>query len=396
VIRAISYSEGSTMLRCQAQWDFQYGDRLAGTSLKPKDTPAILREGRAWGVGVASLWEAWGSDPEAARFGRAEMLNALEADAQEQVKAGVYDGETHKAMEEKLVAIFDHYVVSAGGALKLERPEHEMLVRLPSRSGKGFSNRYRLHTFFDGLHADEDGRMWIVEFKLRGKLSSLEQIANSRQIRYYAWAWFVETGQRVAGVIVDERLNEVPKPARWVKPRKKGEGIEVVPDRAAELGAPYSEKELEAFGQKGVQARRIPSEAKDQLTTPDLYEEACLDAGIGPSIEVMEALEARRWQQRVPIFLTEREIDEAGEELVSLARQIQRLDAHEVYPVRDVRAQNCNGCRFREVCNTPGDTDLVDALFDRKPPKRDLPELEAKQQEEATMDAGTQNSEVPA
>lgn len=377
MIRAISYSEGSTLLRCQAQWDFQYGDRLAGSALKPKDTPAILREGRAWGRGVASLWEAWGKDSDAAKFGRAEMLNALEADAQEQLKAGAYDGDAHKAMEEKMVAIFDHYVVSAGDALPLERPEHELLVRLPSRSGEGFSNRYRLHTFFDGLHTDEHGRVWIVEFKLRGKLSSLEQIANSRQIRYYAWAWFIETGQRVAGVIVDERLNEVPKPARWVKPKRKEEGIAVIPDRAAELGAPYSDKELEAFlGEKEVWARRIPSESKDQLTTPDAYEQACLDAGIGPSTEVMEALEARRWQQRVPIFLTEREIDEAGEELVSLAQQVQALDAHRIYPVRDVRAQNCNGCRFREICNTPSDRELVDALFDRVPAKRDRPEIE--------------------
>jgi PD-(D/E)XK nuclease superfamily len=396
VIRAISYTEGSTMLRCQAQWDFQYGDRLAGSSLKQKDTPAILREGRAWGVGVASLWQAWGADPEAGRFGRAEMLNALETDAQEQVKAGVYDGETHKAMEEKMVAIFDHYVVSADGPLRLERPEHEMLVRLPSRSGSGWSNRYKLHTFFDGLHTDEHGRVWIVEFKLRGKLSSLEQIANSRQIRYYAWAWFIETGQRVAGVIVDERLNEIPKQARWVKPKRKEEGIEVDTLRAEALGAPYSEAEEAALAEKGTVARRAPSHAKDQLTTPDLYEGACLDAGEGPHIEVMEALESRRWQQRVPIFLTDAEIDEAGRELVSLARQIQALDAHDVYPVRDVRAQNCNGCRFRDICNHPDDTDLVEALFDRVPPKRDRSDIDAKQQEEATMNADTQNSEVPA
>lgn len=345
MIRAISWSEASTYLKCAAAWDFQYGGRLAGSALKPKDTPPLLREGKAWGRAVAALWEAWGKEPLAAKFGRGELLSALEVDAQQQVEAGVYDPDAHKAMEERMVAIFDHYVCTTA-PLSLERPEHELLVRLPSRSGKGFSNRYRFHCFFDGLHTDEDGRTWIVEFKLRSRLSSLEQIANSRQIRYYAWAWLIETGQQVAGVIVDERLNEVPKPPRILKSGK-------------------------------------PSHAKDQLTTPEAYEAACLDCGEAPHVDVLEALEARRWQARHRIFLTEAEIEEAGQELVSLAKQIQALDAGEVYPVRDVRQQNCAGCRYREICNSPGDTDLVDFLFQRTPPKRERPELEIQQQQEA-------------
>lgn len=392
MIRAISYTEGSTLLRCQAQWDFQYGDRLAGSALRPKDTPVLLREGRAWGRAVATLHET--GEVEQAK---AALATALKEDADEQRKAGAYDDETFRAMVLKLSALLVHYAATAP-ILPITRLEHEMLVRLPSRSGKGSSNRYRLHSFFDGLtiEVDSKGQPWIVEFKLRGQLSSHEQIANSRQIRYYAWSWFVETGQRVAGVIVDERLNDVPKPARWVRPKRKEEGIAVEPELAEELGAPYSDKEREAFEDKEVRPRRIPSEAKDQMTTPESYEQACLDAGIGPSIEVMEALEARRWQQRVPIYLTDVEVDEAGEELVSLAQQIQSFDAHKTYPVRDVRKQNCNGCRFAEICNHPEDADLVDALFDRKPPKRDLPEIQAKQQEEATMNAGTQNDQVAA
>jgi hypothetical protein len=340
VIRAISYTEGSTMLRCQAQHDFQYGDRLAGSSLRPKDTPTILREGRAWGRAVAALHET--GDLERAQAALGESL--MEEDADGQREAGTFDREAFSAMSTKLLAIVGHYALSAS-ILPLERPEHELLVPLPSRSGKGSSNRYKLHTFFDGLHTDEHGRVWIVEFKLRGRLSSVEQIANSRQVRYYAWAWFIATGQRVAGVIVDERLNEIPKPARILKSGK-------------------------------------PSHAKDQLCTPEAYEQACLDAEEGPRIDVMEALEARRWQQRVPIFLTDAEVDEAGTELVSLAKQIQALDAHDVYPVRDVRAQNCNGCRFRDICNHPEDADLVDALFDRVPPKRDRDEIQPTPTEE--------------
>jgi hypothetical protein len=339
VIRAISYTETAALLRCQAAWDFQYGDRLAGSALKPKDTPTLLREGRAWGVGVGAFHETGG-----AQLGRGEMLASLEADAHQQVEAGTYDADSHKALEERMAELFDHYTATTS-RLPITNLEHELLVKLPSRSGTGWSNRYRLHTFFDGLHTDEDGRVWIVEFKLRKKLSSLEQVANSRQIRYYAWSWFVETGQRVAGVIVDERLNEVPKPARILKSGK-------------------------------------PSHAKEQLTTPELYEQACLDAGEGPHAEVLEALEARRWQARHRVFLTEAEVDEAGEELVSLAQQVQALDAHRLYPVRDVRAQNCNGCRFKEICNSPGDGDLIDVLFNRVPPKRDLPELKTSDKKE--------------
>jgi hypothetical protein len=379
LIRAISYTEGSTMLRCQAQWDFQYGDRLAGSALKPKDVAVVLREGRAWGRAVAALHETGDLDKAKAALGE-----ALTEDADEQREKGVYDDDVFREMCLKLSGLLVHYEKTAE-ILPINRLEHELLVRLPSRSGRGFSNRYRLHSFFDGLtiEVDAKGQPWIVEFKLRGQLSSVEQIANSRQTRYYAWSWFVETGQRVAGVITDERLNELPKPARWVKSKRKEEGIEVDEERALELGAPYNDKEQEAAAVKGTLARRIPSEAKDQLTTPESYEAACLDAGIGPSIEVMEALEARRWQQRVPIYLTDAEVDEAGEELVSLARQIQQLDSHAVYPVRDVRKQNCNGCRFREICNTPRDVDLVESLFNRTQPKRDRPDLEIATQEVA-------------
>lgn len=370
--RDISYTEQSMLLTCQAQWDFNYGGYLAGTALRSKETPIILREGRAWGRAVAAFHAAQEDRLDAAI---AVLAGALEEDAEEQREAGFYDADAHRATVAKLRAILEQY---AGETvpLTLDRLEHELFVPLPSRSGPGDSNRYRLQVLFDGVHVDEAGRTWLVEFKLRGELSAYSLIANSRQIRYYAWAWQRETGTPVTGVIVDERLNEMPKPARW-KQGKKEEGIVVGPEEALELGAPYSDRERESYDADGKLARRTVSQAKDQITTPELYVAACERAGVETVPETLEQISSRRWSQREPIFLTPSEIEESGKELVSLGRQIAQIDAGQIYPVRNVKPQNCRGCRFKEICNNPDETELVDALFDRVPAKRDREELPA-------------------
>lgn len=369
--RDISYTEQSTLLTCQAQWDFNYGGYLAGTALRSKETPIILREGRAWGRAVAAFHEAKVDRLDAAIIVLAE---ALEEDAQEQRDAGFYDADAHRLTVAKLRKVLEQYAEETV-PLSLDRLEHELFVPLPSRSGSGDSNRYRLQVLFDGVHTDAEGRVWLVEFKLRGELTAFELIANSRQIRYYAWAWQRETGQAVTGVIVDERLNAMPKPARWVKPKKKDEGIVVDPDQAEALGAPYSEKELEIHkGDEGKLTRRTVSHAKDQLTTGELYTEACAKAGVEVDPEALEQISSRRWSQRRDVFLTSTEIEESGKELVSLGRQIAAIDSGQIFPVRNVKPQNCRGCRFREICNEPNDTDLVDSLFDRKPAKRNREE----------------------
>jgi hypothetical protein len=337
VIRSISHTECQALLTCQAQHDFRYGDVLASSSLRPKDTPVLLREGRAWGRAVAAF-PAAGS--EARDYAIRVLVDALEEDAEQQRDAGFYDADEHRETAAKLRAMLEHYAEESD-PLPIDRLEHELLVPLPSRSGKGDSSRYRLQVFFDGIHVDHQGRTWLVEFKLRRKFSPYALIANSRQIRYYAWAYQREMGQPVTGVIVDERLNEVPKPARILK-----------------------------SGQ--------PSHAKDQLTTPELYIAACEKADVEPLQETLAALEARPWQQRTspPIFLSQEEIAEAGRELVSLGEQVRDADAGR-YPVRNVRPQNCNGCAFKEICNNPQETEMVDALFERVPAKRDRQESPA-------------------
>lgn len=374
--RSISHTEQATLLTCQAQWDFNYGGYLAGSALRPRAVPLRLQEGRAWGIAVAAFHSARVDKIDVATVA---LVEALTAEAKKLEEAGFYDADAHREMAAKLRALLEQYAEEEEDRDfpldGLDRLEHELFVPLPSRSGKGDSNRYELQVLFDGVLEGEGD--WLAEFKLRGQLSPLELIANSRQIRYYAWAWQREHGRPVRGVIVDERLNEQPKPARWVKPKRKDEGISVSPGEAEDLGAPYSDKELDAYADKDVIARRTVSHAKDQVTTPESYLEACRRAAVEPEPETLEAIRARKWSQRHPIFLTQTEIEESGRELVSLGRQIAAIDSGQVYPVRNVKPQNCNGCRFREICNEPNDKDLVDSLFERRPAKRDREEIPA-------------------
>lgn len=368
--RAISFTESSNILTCQAQWDFNYGGYLAGACLKPRAVPTRLQEGSAWGAGVAAFHAATEDKVDA---GIMAIVKSLDDEAEKLKKKGVYDLEAHLAMAAKLRALLEQY-----GAEEDARPipleglgglEQELLVPLPSRSGKGDSNRYFLQVFFDGVFVDDDGRVWLVEFKLRDNLSALELVTNGRQIRYYAWAYEREYGRAVAGVIVDERLNAQPKPPKIVN-SKKGVGREVEVD--------VLDKETkEPTGEKKT-VWRAPSTDKAQLTTPELYIAACEEYEVDVDEAMVAALGDRAWSQRHRIFLTPREIEESGTELVSLGRQVAAVDSGEVYPVRNVKPQNCNGCRFREICNDPHDTELVDSLFDRRPPKRDRkPEEEA-------------------
>jgi hypothetical protein len=105
-----------------------------------------------------------------------------------------------------------------------------------------------------------------------------------RQIRWYAWGYEQQTHRPVAGVIVDERLNQEPKPAR-------------------------------------ILANGLPSHAVNQVTTPGLYAAACREAGTQPQQDTIEALASRRWQERHTVFLSAQEIHEAGMQLTECLRR---------------------------------------------------------------------------
>lgn len=323
--RLLSYSEISKVLDCEASWDFAYGGHLAGDALAPKNVPVLLREGRAWGRGVAALHAG---DLAA---GHEALDVSLEEDADQQREVGMYLAEEHEEIASRLHPMLDHYAASTG-PLPITSPEYEIEVPIPARTGSGRSNRYRLLVYLDGLHVDGDGREWIVEYKLRKQLSPVDLIARSRQIRWQAWAAREALGIDPVGVIVDERLNAVPEPVRF-------------------------------------NADGRPS--KVQACTAEAYLAGCRESRHLPHEDVLEKLRQKRWQHREPVLLRQTELDRAGRELVSAAQLVRELDSGARYPIRNPTRPNCNGCWFRDVCDHPEDVDLIDALYERRPAKRD-------------------------
>jgi len=325
--RSLSFTEIQTAMTCLARWDYGYGGRLAGTALKPRAIAPILSDGRAWGAAVAAwhadagagagLFTPW--DSMRARWGGLEAMRAsFAADLNEQTATGVaVDLAAQVERMDRLAAIFDHYCSTAEKLRNLTLLEGEFDVAIPSRNGGRSSTRYHFGGFLDGFTIDEREHEWLVEFKLRAGLQRAEQIQLSRQIRWYAWARQRITGNPVVGVIVDERWNEAPKPARIVKGRQKG--------------------------------AHAVSHAKDQLTTPASYTAACAEFGEDPHEDVLAVLAAREWQKRTAIMFTPGELDEAGRELVSAGRLIRDLDNGALWPIRNAQQQLCSGCRFKAI-----------------------------------------------
>lgn len=343
--RRISYSEVATVLDCQAKHDFAYVGRLAGAALQRREAHIRLREGKAWGEAVAA-WHGAADLDVVVRYdhGLAALIAALERDAEELREAGVYDPEAHANLRGHLIGVYAHYATTAE-VMPLTHPELELLVPIPSRSGRQASTRYIFHGFLDGL-TREHGDLWLVEFKLRQRLTGAAYAQLGRQYRFYAWAAERALGEPIAGVIVDERLDTAPKPARMVQGARKGD-----PPR--------------------------PSHAKDQLCTAAAYEAACWEADVTPHPETVEALRSRKWSDRQRILFARSEIAEVALELGSASRLIQQLDSGLLYPLRNPSPMRCGGCAFRDICATPADAELVDALYERIPAKRDREEVAA-------------------
>jgi hypothetical protein len=341
--RTVSYSEVATVLDCQAKHDFSYVGQLAGSALERREPHIRLREGRAWGRAVAALHGCPLSTSARDRYGLAlpVLAEALAEDSELLKAAGVYDAEAAAELEIYMAEVLWHYAYTSE-PLELTHPELELLLPIPSRNSARASSRYDFHAYLDGL-ARHDGYLWIVEYKLRGRLTGAAQVALGRQYRFYAWAAERTLGEEIAGVIVDERLNEVPKPPRLLKPRKAGD--------------PW-----------------LPSHAKDQHCTRQAYEAACLFADVTPHPETLEALSTRKWQDRQRVIFSRSELADVELELQSASKLISQLDSGQLYPLRNPSPMRCPGCAFRDICQYPRDTELVDTQFARVPAKRDRQE----------------------
>ncbi len=332
--RLLSHTEIETAMSCWARHAFAYTGHLTeGTTLRRRAVARTLSEGRAHGR-AAATWHAKGNTLLAA-FDASEALYAsLREDEVQMLTRGVELGpDEWTDITEHLLGIEAHYMSVAPPLSNLTREEDRIEVPIPSRTGRQGSTRYRFECFIDGWNVDDDQMPWLVEFKLRKRLTPLVVLQNDRQLRRMAWALRKYRGIEPVGVIVDERLNAVPKPARVLKSGK-------------------------------------PSHAKDQLTTAESYVAVCQELGDEPHPDTLDHLRAQRWQQRVPIIFRPDEIDEAGEELASAAKLIRDLDSKALAPIRHASTQTCNGCRFKEICPNPQDDLLVDTLFERTVPKR--------------------------
>lgn len=381
--RTISYSEVSTAEDCQAAHAFSYtGHLTGGQTLKPRATAPRLSAGTAWGAGVAAYHSFSDGFPVlAVAEGRNAISNALLADRARQEAAGFVDEGSFEELEALLYAELDHYVELAIAQdphrlaaqlqpvpIKMTRLEKTLTVAVPSRSGlmtqphihdgapprRRKSSKYRFLSKIDGWFEDEDGLYgppgapWIVEIKHRDRLQPVWLMERARQYRWYAWSYEQVTGVRPHGILIDERVHDVPKEPRLVKAKRKSEGIDGM----------------------------APSHAKDQLCTAEDYIALCAEYGVEPEPEAVEHMRQRRWQQRVPIEFRPSELEEAGRELASAAAMVGRLDRGEDYPLRNAKQSTCNSCRFKDICPTPDDDFIVDMAFDRRTPKRLLPPKE--------------------
>jgi hypothetical protein len=330
-------------MTCGARWAFQYGGQLTdGTTLRSRRIAPILSEGRAWGAAVAQ-WHANCEHVLASWYAHQAMLEALEADREEMLRAGiVVDPEQYVQMTDRLGAMLDHYMATTTPLRGLTLLEHQTVVPVPSRDKPGrASNLYRFQCFIDGYteQYEPDGSRWLVEFKLRNQLEPVAFLQLGRQYRWYAWAHaHTQRGVTPAGVIIDQRWNELPREPRILKNGK----------------ASHDQRQL--------------------ITEPD-YLKVCEATGEDPSEDVLAKLKAIRWQQRVPILFRPGELVEAGRELTAAGMMIHDLDAGVLYPIRNASMANCRNCRFNEICAAPDDTLFVDTLIERGTPKRLLGDL---------------------
>jgi PD-(D/E)XK nuclease superfamily protein len=314
--RIVSQSEVDTLMRCGMKWAFGYGD-VAGFALEPKTPAIILREGRAWGA-AAQAWHAIDGTIEKAT---AAILDSLDADAAQMEEHGTFVATEYEEIRDKLFGALAQYCATQP-KLNLVASELELEVRFE----EGFV--YRCH--LDGVHQDEDGGLWVVEFKLRRSMTPLEQVVLWRQIRWYALALAETSGQEVVGIIVDERLNAAPKP---IKVNKDG-SISAVQSCALE-------EYLDACNNPAKYGGRIVTE---------------------PNQRTVGLLGDKVWSQRHEILLRHDEMDDAVRELESAAKLIGFYDRHELLPIR-VPGQQCSSCFARDLCATPQDERLRDALF---------------------------------
>src|SRR5580765_7083512 len=184
--RYVSDSELSTLVTCEARWDFRYGDRLAGTSLKAITPPTRLAEGSMWDIAIKN-YNRGGSLADVI-----EQINAIQPDD----------------------TLLSHLKVS-----RLLHRYSSMLAPLGTHVVEPFL--VPLSPILDLTVQPDDqliheGDLWFVEYKLRSSLTSLEYLQRNFQAMLYVYG-ARKSGVKVRGTIFDETLNEEPQGVRHNK-----------------------------------------------------------------------------------------------------------------------------------------------------------------------------------
>lgn len=295
-MRIISQSEIATFLDCQFKHGFAYGG--LGEPIRAKSRPEYLADGSSWGSAIALL--------------HTEGFNAAYDSL-----AALPEGENR----EKLIQLLSSYT-NKYEPLNLIETEKELTVHLARPDNDLLGWYYVGH--LDGVHKDSDGFLWIVEYKLRTTLYSLEQISFMRQIKWYAWAWIKQFKTMPRGIIVDETLNQLPKPIRF----NKNGSVSAV-----------------------------------QSCTAEEYVDACLKHHTPVNENTLQKLQEKQWHARHKIFFSERELAEVPEELDRVASLLRHYDSGALRPVRNTTAR-CARCEYKLICPDPNNSLLREEFYE--------------------------------
>lgn len=291
--RYITRSEIRSLLDCEARWDFRYSDRLAGSSLEPIVVPNLLALGTSWDT-VVKTYNHGGSVG-------AVLLDLYKGEDNRIVHLAHRYASLYKPMRTVTVKPF---IVEILPGMKVAIQPDDRLI-------------------------DENGRTWLVEYKLRTSLTSLEYLQRDLQGMLYVYG-ARKSGKEVAGVIFDEMLNELPTEMRFKKD-----------------GGP----------------------SKVQSCSVQEYIRGCEAIGFDPDPDIVAKLEVRRVHQRVPIEFYDFDLEGIDDLLKSAELHIQLLERGAMYPKRIRNPMMCRLCEFNPICEHP-DPDLIDFTFTRREARR--------------------------
>ena len=310
----VRYSEVQTYIECQKRWDFQYRGWVMGQPLQPKSVDSILYNGTALGHALAAYHSGEDLDKskQAAIDFTSERLTLLE-------KKGIeFDLEEESEHLANVIKCVDQH---AEYAERLNLIETELEV---DHEVNGV--RFRGH--LDGLHKAENGQLFIVEFKMRGRFYDLWDVYAMRQLRYYSY-FLKSQGMDIAGLYYDETLNDFPSPMRITS---KG-----MPD--------------------GRYTYRL-----------DEYTRWCDEHGVEYDEKLYKRCAGKEYHKRHEIYFDEWDWQDIATELAEVSqRMLQEYGKHPTlvpnYPLRNTINSRCGGCPFKAICFNH-DVELAKELYD--------------------------------